>query len=383
MEGKRPKILIVDDMKVNIMILEKYLSKERYDIYGFVDPLEALRRMDEISPDIFLLDIEMDELDGFELCQKIRENPNTQNTPVIFITSLDDTESLERALYVGGTEFLNKDMNPYELELRINNILKICFLTTEIREKNLQLEQKTESYKILVRLLCHDIANPLTTQGLHLERLKNLDVYKNDPVVLKSVSAISKSLEHILSIIDHVRQISAVEDGKVSFILTPVSVTDVFEELKFIFEERLRNKNIELLADPVSNPKLQVIADRTGLIHQVFANLISNAIKFSFEGQKITLGCEEKENEVIIKIRDNGIGVPDDLLPHLFKAHVKTSRPGTNKEKGTGFGLPLVKSYVEKYGGEILVTSAAKELFPNDHGTTFSVILKKVKSEKS
>lgn len=359
------------------MILEKYLGREKYDLFTFTNPQEALNQMEQIVPDIFLLDVEMDELNGFELCQRIRQHQILKDTPVIFITSLDDTESLAKGLSVGGTEFLNKDMNPYELNLRITNILKLCILNNEIREKNALLEQKSENYKILVRLLCHDIANPLTMQGLHMERLQAMETIKNDPNIHKSITAIARSLEQIFNIIEHVRQISAMEDGKVTLSLTPVKVSDVFEEIKFIFEERLLKKKVELEVTESPANNALVLADKTSMIHQVVANIVSNSIKFSFEGQKITLSCAEKDNRIEINIHDDGIGIPANLLADLFKAHVKTSRLGTGKEKGTGFGLPLVKSYLEKYGASISVESVTAESSPDKHGTTFTLSFRK------
>lgn len=364
-------------MKVNIMIMEKYLSKEQYELFSFIKPLEALEKMEEINPDIFLLDVEMDDLNGFELCEKIRNIPKLKETPIIFITSLDDTESLEKGLKVGGTEFLNKDMNPYELNLRINNLIKLCSLNQEIREKNSLLEQKSETYRILVRLLCHDIANPLTMQTLYIDRLKKSDLLKNDPTLEKSLTSLSKSLEQILNIIDHVRQISAIEDGKLVLNISSVNLEEVFEEVKFSFEERLKSKNINLEVISPINTKLSVMADKTSITHQVIANLLSNALKFSFEGQKIILSYEEKGDKVEIRVEDHGVGIPESMVQDLFKSHVKTSRAGTNKEKGTGFGLPLVKSYVEKYGGEIRVESTTKEINPTNHGTTFILSLNK------
>ncbi|MBF0301036.1 MAG: HAMP domain-containing histidine kinase, partial [Oligoflexia bacterium] len=270
------------------------------------------------------------------------------------------------------------DMNPYELNLRINNTLKVCVLNKEIREKNMQLERSSESNRILVRLLCHDINNPLTTQKLNLERLTKNEVFKTDPIIQRYVNAIGRGVDQIFSIIDHVRQISAIEDGKVSLEIAPVKLIDVIEEIKFMFEDRFKKKNIQFTVDDAKLPdNVMVWADKTSLIHQVFANLISNAIKFSHEGQKIEIGFEDKGESFEIKLQDNGIGIPSSMLKDIFKTHVKTSRLGTDKEKGTGFGLPLVKSYVEKYGGVVGVESKSEEESAIEHGTVFSVKLKK------
>ncbi|MBF0360761.1 MAG: hybrid sensor histidine kinase/response regulator [Oligoflexia bacterium] len=375
---RKPKICLVDDMRTNIMVLEKYLSKDRYEVFSFTSPLEALENVPKIMPDIFLLDVEMDEMNGFELCLKVRAIEGLQEVPVVFITTLNDTESLEKGLQVGATEFLNKDMNPYELNLRINNTLKVCVLNKEIREKNLQLERSSESNRILVRLLCHDINNPLTTQKLNLERMVRSEAYKSDPIIQKYINATIRGVDQIFSIIDHVRQISAIEDGKVCLEIAPVKLLDVIEEIKFMFEDRWKKKNIQFSVDDSKLPEnIMVLADKTSLIHQVFANLLSNAIKFSHEGQNVSINFEDKGDIFEIKLQDNGIGIPTTMLKDIFKAHVKTSRLGTDKEKGTGFGLPLVKSYVEKYGGIINVESKSVEESANDHGTTFVIKLKK------
>ncbi|MBF0315064.1 MAG: hybrid sensor histidine kinase/response regulator [Oligoflexia bacterium] len=386
MEHRKPRVYIVDDMKVNIMILEKALAKDQYDVFSFTDPVEALSMMEEILPDVFLLDVEMDKLNGFDFCSRIRQHPILKDAPVIFITSLDDTESLERALAVGGTEFLNKDVNPYELKLRINNILHLCFLTKELKEQSNLLAQKSDSYRVLVRLLCHDIANPLTMQNLYLEKMMNTPHYHTEGSIKKAIDSINKSQMQIISIIEHVRQISAMEDGKFVLNLSPVKIAEIFDEVAFTFESSLQNKNVELKFSNQCPQDLCVMVEKTSFTHQVIANLISNALKFSFPGRKINVDCSlgsgnsnEQKDRVIITVADSGIGIPKKMIEDLFKAHVKTTRVGTGKEKGTGFGLPLVKNYLEKYGGTIRVDSKSQEDGYEESvcGTTFTLSLKR------
>ena len=151
----------------------------------------------------------------------------------------------------------------------------------------------------------------------------------------------------------------------------------MFSDLKFLFEEKLSEKEI-ILTIPEYDSELFVEGDKTALLHDVLANLVSNAIKFSPNHSKIEISTVELSNSrVKIGIRDYGIGIPEYLANVLFDSTAQTSRVGTNGESGTGFGLPLVKEYVNALGGEIRLCSSSEEQSSEKSGSCFEIILNK------
>jgi signal transduction histidine kinase len=104
---------------------------------------------------------------------------------------------------------------------------------------------------------------------------------------------------------------------------------------------------------------------------------MTNAIKFSLPGKSVEIDLKATDDKVAITVIDSGIGIPATLIGKLFDAEAKTSRKGTSGENGTGFGLPIVKAYVERYRGSISVTSRPVDLDPINHGTTFTLELKR------
>lgn len=223
----------------------------------------------------------------------------------------------------------------------------------------------------LLRVVGHDISNPIV---LILGICKR--VLRRNPED-KNLNKILRAGVTIKEIIEQVRGMQALESGKSNINLGPVSVLDTFEKGGFVFSDALEKKNLNLV---YMNDKkdFHVQAESVTFSNQVFNNLLSNAIKFSPKGGNIEVSCEELDESLVkLSVKDYGIGIPEEVERNLFKLSSKTSRFGTDGESGTGFGMPLVKFYVDLYEGEIEVDSYPAEKYPDSHGTTFSLLMKK------
>ncbi|NRA47188.1 MAG: ATP-binding protein [Oligoflexales bacterium] len=131
------------------------------------------------------------------------------------------------------------------------------------------------------------------------------------------------------------------------------------------------------MVDLPNDEEVFVLADRVTLGNQVINNILSNAVKFSYPEGTITIKCENSgSEEVVLSIMDQGIGMPDSLKEKLFSLGEQTSRNGTAGERGTGFGMPLVKTFVDYYGGRVEIKTSEKIGKSNEHGTTFFLYLK-------
>lgn len=233
----------------------------------------------------------------------------------------------------------------------------------------LEANEKFKS-KNLVALLCHDIANSLNLIDGHTD----LDL-REDLGTEVCLDRIQKAAQNAIEIIDSVRIQEAVNEGKAHIELVPVPTSKVLEESIFTLQDKIEKKSIKLRIR--GNKDLIVETDRSILTNNVINNLLSNSIKFSEQNGNIDIEISPDEDKVVIKIKDYGIGIPKDILDNIFRIDVPTSRPGTLGEAGTGFGMLLVKSCLEKIKGEIEIKSFDKTSNPSNHGTEYIVKLKR------
>ena len=235
--------------------------------------------------------------------------------------------------------------------------------------QNLAKEKKEK--REFIHVLCHDLKNPIAMAITVLDLIK-LRPEKTE----KHLPKLSIALNQVLSIIDLVRTMMALEEGKMQLILVDLNLKETVNKSLNIINQKLMDKNIQLNANIHEDHMIK--AEETSIINSVVNNLLTNAIKFSKEGSKIELVSTKEDSKIILKVRDYGIGMPKVLLDKIFDANETTSRQGTSGEDGTGFGMPLVKKFVEAYGGTIEIWSKEIEESPTNHGTEIIITLKSI-----
>ncbi|MCB0421606.1 MAG: hybrid sensor histidine kinase/response regulator [Bdellovibrionales bacterium] len=342
----RERIFIVDDMEINIKIALHALKDENYEVYTFKDPREAYEKMRELRPHLFLLDVEMPHMTGIDLARKIREEYIYKEAPIIFITTLDDEKTMKAAYDAGATDFLNKPFNHLELTLRVRSVLRTFMLANKVQKTNRTLEIKASDIASLNRILVHDLAGQIQKLQLYGSLIEKgqLDLEKYNA-----------SVNTMCEIIDHVREMLALEEGKHQLDLTPVSVLDAVLEAFANVEEQANKKKVNIKIRKETLEGVDIIAHKKSLKNQVITNVLTNAIKFSFPEKDIVISGASVNDHFVLEIKDFGTGIPDEILKDLFNKYLKTTTTGTDMEKGTGFGMPLVKTYMEHYHGSIEV----------------------------
>ncbi len=177
---KVPKIVIVDDEERNIRLLKAMLLSEEYQLTGVLSGKEALESLDEINPDLILLDVMMPEIDGFEVCSLIKQDEKTRAIPVIIVTALDEKEHKIKAMEAGADDFLRKPVDRTELIIRVKSLLRIKSYHNElldsfkeIAKKNSKLQELEKSKEGLTHVITHDLRNPLTAISGKIEHLLN------------------------------------------------------------------------------------------------------------------------------------------------------------------------------------------------------------------
>ncbi|MDH5681638.1 MAG: hybrid sensor histidine kinase/response regulator [Spirochaetota bacterium] len=362
-ETNKGSILIVDDTPKNIQVLGSVLENEGYEVSLSTNGKMAIEAANKILPDLILLDVVMPEMDGYEACAKLKESSLTQSIPVIFLTARTEPDDIVKGFQSGGVDYITKPFNIPELLARVE---------TQIRLKNSleKIESISREQQELLHILCHDLMNPIAYM------LGSLDLLERNPEQFPQFAGDMKSaMLNSKEIIDLVRTLRAYEEKKLSFELEKLSLFDIISDSLLIVRDLLKRKKIQLLFDVQKD--IIIWAERISLVNSVINNVLTNAIKFSFEQGQIEIKATENKDGTILIVEDQGIGMPATILNSLFDMSKPTNRAGTQGEQGTGFGMPLVKKFMDAYGGAIEIESNEKQEGKSWHGTRIILKFKK------
>ncbi len=359
---KKGNILIVDDTVKNIQVLGAMLRKMDYMIYVAQDGFQALEIANKVTPDLILLDIMMPGLDGFETCVKLKESSTTRNIPVIFLTAKTDTKDLVRGFQVGAVDYITKPFNALELLARVETHL-------ELKSSRETINKQSNERKELLHVLCHDLMNPLA--GLK----SILDLSKDDTGILQRMeNFMLMAVDNCINIIDLVREFRALDEGILELKPMLHDLKSLVQESYNILHQKIEKKRLNVEID--IDEEHEVLVEKVSFINSVLNNTLTNAIKFSFPGSIIKITSTRKDKFIELSIEDFGIGIPDNMKNNLFNVNIVTNRTGTEGERGTGFGMPLMKKFVSAYGGSVEISSKEKIDNSKDHGTKITLILK-------
>lgn len=266
----------------------------------------------------------------------------------------------------------NLESEVYNRTQKLNNLtLELQQANQTLEKHNQLLDRLAKENESLVRILVHDISNPIQVIAICNNKMKKQDMSHADQE--KSIAKVSIAIDTIFSIIKTVRSLNAIENGKQDLIISEENLSDMVNSILQNFESQLHEKQLSVEVESPSND-LKVKTNIDIFKNQVLANLISNSIKFSPNNSKIKLSIIPLDDYIALNIRDYGSGVPKDMQNDLFSLNKKTSRLGTNGEKGTGFGLPLAKKYAQLIRADINLTETPDTL----PGACFQIRIPKV-----
>lgn len=359
------RLAVLDDVPSTLTMTKLVLESQLQCTVDTYSSAEAILALDPADyPDLFLLDIVMDGMDGLELCRRLKANPEATHIPVIFLSAHGDCESRVTALQAGGVDYIDKPFYPEELLARIRTQILLHHSSNLLRKQ-------TAEQQALLRILCHDLLNPVAAVASILELVRETPAEGAELLPLAECSITSA-----LELIEHVRASRNLVDKGQAYPVEPVSVNHAFEEVGQINLTRARAKGLAI--EQQVEGDLTVSINRIVLIHNILNNLVSNAIKFSEPGNRIELRAslwDGHSDLVQLQVCDHGIGMHPETVRNLFDPDRNQSRVGTGNETGLGFGMPLIKRYVDLFHGRIEIQSKPRpDNDPTtDHGTTVTL----------
>jgi len=383
---KRQKILIVDDNPKNRAICEE-IFEEDFDLIHAEDGTAALRLISERQPDVVLLDVMMPGINGYEVCQRMKTDPQTGHIPVIIVSAKGQTDEIIEGFDSRADDYIVKPFVNSELRARVRATLRLKEAQDELQQANRKLHEHTrkleeanERLKELDRIkagftamLVHDLRSPLSVVQVTLQMLESdalVAQSEYQTLIHESLASCNELFELTSDLLEIFRSESTTMVLSLSRMSLQRLVEDPFRQATVLAKKKDITIDLRLPEEP-----LVVRADSYKL-QRALTNLLSNAVKFTPRGGTIGLhvtapqswsGGAASSPEVLVDVIDSGDGIPPHDLPFIFDPYYQANTQ--NSGMGSGLGLAIVKRIVAAHGGEVSVRSKLGQ------GSRFSIRL--------
>jgi len=344
--SKRATVLVVDDTPDNLSFISGIL-KDQYRVKVANNGEKAIAIAQSATPpDLILLDIMMPDMDGYEVCQKLKADPQTREIPIIFLTAKAEIEDERKGLALGATDYIIKPISPPILMARVNTQLSLKSSYDNLRDL-LRLRED------MVNMIVHDLRNPLSNILLMSEMLEeqpDLPPAK----IQKNAALILKSGQRLKSLVDDLLLRAKLESSKLVLDRQDINLYELCALAITDMKDIAARKKIQILLQHSHTTDRYVNLDPM-LFRRTIDNLLSNAIKFAPTDSKITLAIDyPNESQARVMVADLGDGVNENIRHCIFeKYEVGTLMKGVSQ---TGLGLAFCKIAIEAHGGSISVT---------------------------
>lgn len=351
------KLLAVDDESQTLVQLAGLLESE-YQLLIAKDGARAIELAIREKPDLILLDVVMPEMDGYEVCRRLKSDPRTQDIMVIFLTVRDDPSHEARGLEVGAMDYLFKPISPPLLFTRVRNALRLKASYDALMAAKLAAESASRAKSAFLANMSHELRTPMNAiMGLtHLAQRNAVD-----PKLRDQLGKIATASKHLLGVINDVLDISKIEANRLELHLSTFTLGDVVRSARNLVDKSAADKGLRLRIDVSAEDAQTVLRGDTVRLRQVLLNLISNAIKFTDVGLiQVRLQLEpDGARSVLLRaeVQDSGIGIAPADQSRIFDAFEQSDVTLTQRLGGTGLGLAICKLLVQAMGGQIGVES--------------------------
>jgi two-component system, sensor histidine kinase and response regulator len=354
-------VIVIDDDEIMRLSCEQILRKSGYKVETFANGHDGIRRIRELRPPLLIVDIKMPEINGFEVIEIVRQiDPDLV---IVVITGYATIETAVDAMKAGAYDFLPKPFTPSELRLIIDRGFERWRLTKEAQRLRHEKEEVEHKFAALVS---HQLKTPLVAVKQYLDVLL---FSMKDQLPEKAVDWISRSqvrLTEMLTIIQDWLALGKIERGA---LCDRTAATDMASAVNAVRENQQSPAAADISFETVLAPGLPAVSGDAVSITMLVTNLVSNAVKYNRPGGSVTVRCWREEGNILLEVRDTGIGIPESARPRLFEEFYRVKCEATQDIPGTGLGLVICKRIVDELGGSIEVQTKEGEF------TTFLVRL--------
>ncbi|HEY9300417.1 MAG TPA: hybrid sensor histidine kinase/response regulator [Phormidium sp.] len=366
-------ILLVDDTPDNLRLLSVMLTENGYKARKVINGERALQAVEVVTPDLVLLDINMPEMNGYEVCRRLKKSDKTRDIPVIFISALDDVFDKVKAFQAGGVDYITKPFQVEEVLARVNTHLNIRKLQKQLQQQNSQLQEEIrhrlsaeeanaqlkaletqlrQQLNVFLHAVSHDLRNPVIGTKMVLNNLTN-QVGETIQLPRKVLERMQESNERQLGLINSLIETHAAEVWGLKLNYNPVELR-LLVQSALIDLQLMLDKEEVVLCDRISANLPLIKADTLHLV-RVYQNLIGNALKHNPPGFCLTLDAQVENEWLRCTVADNGVGISKEQCKNIFDLYFQGSQK--RQSVGLGLGLYLCQHIIQAHGGAIGVES--------------------------
>jgi two-component system sensor histidine kinase/response regulator len=358
------KILIVDDVVSNVLLLKILLSNEKFQVCTANCGNMCIEQARAEKPDLILLDVMMPDISGFDTAVILKKDPELKDIPIIFLTALNSPADLVKGFQVGANDFLSKPFNKEELVVRVMHQIALVAAKRLIEKQNRELLATINNRDKMYSVIAHDLRSPMAS----IRMVLNLVVAAISPEVVGQeifdlVDKANKESEDVHDLLDNLLKWTKSQTGRLTVVMQDLDLNDIIPGVVDIFEMIAATKKIKLSYTGTST----IVRADNDMLKTIVRNFLSNAVKFSPENSSIEISVTSDADFAKISICDHGVGIAADRLDSIF--HKGETTYGTGGEEGSGLGLQLCQDFAHKIGGDVMVESVEGE------GSTFSVLV--------
>ena len=357
------KILIVDDVVSNVLLLKILLTNEKFQVCTASNGNMCIEMAKSEHPDLILLDVMMPDLNGFDTAVILKKAPETHEIPIIFLTALNNPSDLVKGFQVGANDFLTKPFNKEELVMRVMHQIQLVAAKRIIVKQNEELKRTISNRDKMYSVIAHDLRSPMASIRMVLNLAVNVvsrEVVGDE--IFELLDKANRESEETHDLLDNLLKWTKSQTGRLTVVYQDLDLDDIVPGVVDIFRMIAEMKKIDLKYLP-ANEKLTVHGDND-MIKTIIRNFLSNAVKFTPEGKGVEVFYEREGDFARISVRDHGVGIDPERVEAIFRTGETTY--GTGGEEGSGLGLQLCQDFARKNGGEARVESTLGE------GSTFS-----------
>jgi signal transduction histidine kinase len=367
--------LLVDDREANLIALEALLRSDGLRLHKAHSGTEALELLLKHDIALALLDVQMPDMDGFELAELMRGAERTRHVPIIFLTAGGpDDQRIFRGYEAGAVDFIQKPIEPAVLRSKAAVFFDLFRQRSELARQRDELSAVIEHNERLLEesrrnaealkeadhrkdeflaTLAHELRNPLAPIRTGLELMK---FAMDDPPLLEETRAtMERQTVQLISLVDDLLDVSRITRGKLQLRKATIDLAAVVRDALATSKPHLEEGGHQVIAS-LPEEAIRVHGDANRLA-QVVSNLLNNAAKFTPAGGRVEVSVRPLEGEVAISVKDNGVGIPEEKQQQVFEMFSQVNDPLSRGNTGLGIGLTLVKSLVSLHGGSVEVYS--------------------------
>ncbi len=378
MSNAKGLIYLADDNEPILELLKEILEGDGYSVMGFTESRRIIEQAGIKAPDLFILDINIPDMDGITLCKRFKSTEELQMIPVIFISGMITMEDKVKGFSAGGADYITKPFIPIDVLSRVNTHITlkksldqtlsfntaleegIRSRTEELQKAKEEAEKANREKNQLLSNINHELRTPLNGILGMLDLLNQKQI--EDDEVKSYIELTTYSARQLSRLINDILDYTQLENRTLYFQYKRFTLITLITLLKQKYQVQCAEKGLNFSIKTIGRG-LDFSGDETRIL-QILDNLITNSIKYSLKGTvTVSLSVDQ---DLIMTIQDQGVGIPPDKGEIIFKPYVQVQNGYIREKKGLGLGLAITKDITIQMGGTIDMTS-------DEQGTVFTV----------